>query len=122
MDQPPEQIHRSFAEAFNHLDLDGVCALYEPDALLVTSQGPAQGSAAIREVYRAVFAMRPTIRLETLEAHRSGEFALLFGKWELRGSGADGAEVRRQGRNTEIVRRQGDGRWLFVIDNPQAPE
>ena len=122
MDEKPEQVHRSFQEAFNRHDLEALCALYEPEAVLVTSGGPARGLAAIREVYLGFLTMRPTIELQTVGAYQAGELALLQGKWVLRGTGPDGAEMHSEGRNNETVRRQADGRWLFVIDNPGVAE
>lgn len=122
MDQPTEQIHRNFEEAFNRHDLEGICALYEPEAVLVTRGGTVHGLAAIREVYRGVLAMQPAMELLTLGSARAGELAMLHGKWTMRGTASDGTEIRRAGRNAETVRRQPDGRWLFVIDNPSAPE
>ncbi|MBI2804261.1 MAG: DUF4440 domain-containing protein [Planctomycetes bacterium] len=82
----------------------------------------AQGTDAIREAYRSALATRPTIDLRTLRVNRAGELAMLHGKWTLRETGAVGVESQRQGRNTEVVRLQADGRWLFVIDNPLMPE
>jgi len=35
----PEQIHRLFEQAFNAADLEGLLALYEPDATLVPQPG-----------------------------------------------------------------------------------
>lgn len=122
MNQKPEQVHKSFVEAFNRHDLETIAALYEPNAVLVSLAGPVSGAEAIREAYRGFFAMRPTIEVQTLGAHRAGDLALLHGRWILRGTGPDGAEVRREGHNTEAVRRQPDGRWLFAIDNPDTPE
>jgi ketosteroid isomerase-like protein len=77
-----------------------------------------QGTEAICEAYRGFFAMRPTIHLLTLGINRAGDLAMLHGKWILHETGPDGHQVRREGRNTEVARRQPDGRWLFVIDNP----
>ena len=122
MEEAPEQIHRRFAEAFNRGDLDALCALYEPAGVLVTGRGPVEGVAAIREIYRGVLETHPAIELETLGASRSGTLALLHGKWVMRGTGTDGTRFQREGRNSEVVRRQPDGRWLFVIDRPSAPE
>ncbi len=61
------------------------------------------------------------MELETLAVNRTGDLALLHGRWTLREIGPDGAEVRRDGRNTETARRQPDGGWLFVIDMPSTP-
>jgi uncharacterized protein (TIGR02246 family) len=122
MTESPEQLHRSFQEAFNRHDLESLVALYEPGALLATSNGPAQGTDAIRQAYRGFLDMRPTIELHTLAVHRAGDIALLHGKWSWHGTGPDGGEIRNQGRNSEIARLQPDGRWLFVIDNPSVPQ
>jgi uncharacterized protein (TIGR02246 family) len=119
----PEEIHRRFEEAFNRHDLEAVIALYEPHAVLLTNDGPAHGLEAIREAYRRSFAVCPTIAVRTLAAVQSEDgLALLHGKWSLDGNGPDGAEIHTEGRNTELVRRQPDGRWRFVIDNPSVPQ
>lgn len=118
MTHSPEQLHRTFQEAFNRHDLDAIVGLYEPGAVLATLDRPVQGTEAIREAYRGFFATRPVIGLLTLGINRAGDLALLHGKWTLHETGPDGRQVRREGRNTEVARLQPDGRWLFVIDNP----
>jgi hypothetical protein len=34
----------------------------------------------------------------------------------------DGSAIQSEERNTEVVRQQSDGRWLFVIDNSSVPQ
>lgn len=121
MMESPERLHRVFQDAFNRHDLESIVALYEPDAVLASVNGPLQGTDAIREQYRKVLAMRPSIELQTLSVSLAGSLAMLHGKWILRATAPDGSEVRSEGRNTETARRQPDGRWLFVIDNPSVP-
>ena len=93
----------------------------EPDAVLATSKGPVYGKDAIREAYRSYLAARPTMELRTLGANRLGELAMLHGHWIMHSNAEDGSSTRHEGRNTETVRQQPDGRWLFVIDNPSVP-
>jgi ketosteroid isomerase-like protein len=52
----------------------------------------------------------------------SGDVALLRSKWSLAGTGPDGKPVAMSGNGTEVVRRQADGTWLFVIDNPAGAD
>jgi uncharacterized protein (TIGR02246 family) len=118
----PDQLHRAFQEAFNRHDLESIVALYESGAVLARLNGPAQGTNAIREQYRAALAMHPTIEVQTLSVNVAGNLAMLHGKWILHQTSPDGSEVRREGRNTETARQQPDGRWLFVIDNPSVPQ
>lgn len=123
-DDPPIKLHAAFVAAFNAGDLEAMTALYEPEAVLASQPGApvVSGVDAIREAYRGFFAMKPEIHLETLGVVEAGEgLALLHGQWSMKGTAPDGAEIRMEGRNTEVVRRQPDGRWLFVIDNPFAP-
>jgi len=38
--------------------------------------------------------------------------------WSFQGTGPDGAPVTLTGQNADVLRRQSDGSWRFVIDNP----
>ncbi len=122
MIESPEQLHRAFQDAFNRHDLEALVALYEPGAVLAGDSGPAQGTDAIRERYRHALATRPSIEVQTLGVTVNGDLAMLHGKWVLQAAGPDGTGVSLDGRNTETARRQPDGRWLFVIDNPSVPQ
>ena len=122
MTESPERLHRSFQDAFNRGDLDSIVELYELRAVLVRAGGSVQGIESIREAYRGILAMRPTMELQTLGVNRAGDLAMLHGKWILQETGADGSPIRTEGRNTETARLQPDGRWLFVIDNPSVPQ
>ena len=122
MNESPEELHIKFQQAFNSHDLDSILALYEPGAVLLSGGGPAQGRAAIREVYRGILAMHPTLELRTLGVTRAGDLAMLHGKWTLFETGSGGSQIHREGRNTETARLQPDGRWLFVIDNPYSSD
>ena len=56
------------------------------------------------------------MKLETRAVVESAEgLALLYGQWTL------GPPVSAEGLSTEVVRRQPDGDWKFVIDNPRTP-
>lgn len=44
--------------------------------------------------------------------------AVVYNDWSLAATGPDGAAVNTTGRSIEICRRQADGTWLFVVDDP----
>lgn len=115
----PEEAVQAFFEAFNRGDLDAVIALYEPKAILVAQPGQiAEGHAAIREALNGFLAMKPTLIPEKKTLVTAGDIALSVVRWTLDGTGPDGAPVRMGGVTSDVLRRQADGRWLFVIDNP----
>jgi uncharacterized protein (TIGR02246 family) len=119
----PQEIHSEFEQAFNAGDLEKLVALYQPAATLnVQAGGPVTGHQAIREAYKSVLTSRPAITLTTVAVFEGGELALLHGSWILHDTDPQGSKIRLQGRNTEVVRRQPGGNWLFLIDNPFTPD
>jgi len=97
----------------------GLLALYEPDARFVAQPGHATtGREAIGNALRQFLALRGSINMETKDVVEAGDIALLRAKWRLNGTGPDGKPVEMQGNSAEVIRRQNDGRWLFVIDHP----
>jgi uncharacterized protein (TIGR02246 family) len=114
-----EDVHRLFADAFNSGDADSIMALYEPEATLVPQPGQVvKGFHAIREAMQGYLALKGRINAETQYVIRAGDIALLRANWSLVGTGPDGKSIEMKGNSTEVVRRQPDENWLFVIDHP----
>ncbi|HEY7066919.1 MAG TPA: SgcJ/EcaC family oxidoreductase [Chloroflexota bacterium] len=117
--QRPEDVHSAFAAAFNAGDADALMALYEPGASLVAQPGQVvTGTAAIRAALDGFLALKATMTLETRAIVTAGDVALSHGQWTLAGTTPDGSPLQMAGHNTEVLRRQPDGTWLYVIDNP----
>lgn len=115
----PEEVHELWAKYFNAGDLDGLVSLYERDALFMPQPGQTvSGDVAIRVALHAWLALRLKSNLQFQKSLESGDLALLFSQWTLSGIGSDGSEISMSGQTSDVVRRQADGSWLFVIDNP----
>jgi uncharacterized protein (TIGR02246 family) len=115
----PEDLDRLFAEALNSANLDALVALYEPQAALTPMPDKlVSGSAAIRESLAGFLAGKPHITLTPRLVAQSGDVAVVSAKWELSINGPDGKPTKMTGQSVEVLRRQGDGRWLFAIDLP----
>ena len=75
---------------------------------------------AVRQVMSQFLALQPTLTLEQVMAVQAGDIALLSSTWSLAGTGSDGTPVSMAGQGQEVVRRQPDGTWRFVIDAPNG--
>jgi uncharacterized protein (TIGR02246 family) len=120
----PEQCDELFGAYVNARDLDNLVGLYEAHATLVNEdKTDNSGSAAIREALKGLFAAMPEakINMNVIRVVRGGEdLAVLYNDWNMSGKTADGSPFTMQHKATEIVRRQPDGTWRFVIDDPYA--
>ena len=115
----PDDMPATFEQAFNTGDIDQVLALYESDAVLVPEPGQVvHGLAAIREALQGFLALKLPIRLERKRVLVMGDIALVSSSWTLKGVGPDGSAVDLGGNTTEVIRRQVDDTWRYVIDDP----
>jgi uncharacterized protein (TIGR02246 family) len=115
----PEQLGRVFAERANARDLDGMLVLYEDSATFLGPDGErASGRDAIRERLEGLLAMKPQITLTSSKMVVAGDIALMSNRWRMTLAGGGNEQAGFDGVSTEVARRQPDGGWLYVIDNP----
>jgi uncharacterized protein (TIGR02246 family) len=108
--QKPEDLTRLFVERANDGDAAGIAALYEEDAVMAYPPGARTvGRDAIRALWDKVLANAPHFEQESpLPTLISGDIALTSTPPR------DGAGARAQ-----VVRRQSDGTWLRLLDQPE---
>ena len=117
----PQEMHAAFEAAFNARSLDALLALYEDEAALTPQPGVvAAGHAAIREALAGFLGLNGPITMTTRTIIPAGDLALLHAEWTVNGTGPDGAPLTLAARSSEVVRRQADGSWRYIIDNPYS--
>jgi uncharacterized protein (TIGR02246 family) len=115
----PEQVIEQFAERMTGGDVEGALALYEPEATFAPQPGEeVRGLDAIRAALGQFAALRPTLSGRIDKVLEAGDTALVVNAWTLEGTAPDGAPVTMAGRSADVLRRQGDGTWRVVIDDP----
>lgn len=104
----PQELAQLLVARANSGDIDGMVALYQPDAVLACGQGRlAVGAEAIRRFYAEFLATGIKFNVgEQRPAVICGDLALTSTRLP---NGAVTAEV---------ARKQSDGTWLWVIDQP----
>jgi ketosteroid isomerase-like protein len=106
----PEELATLLVERVNAGDLDGVVELYEPDAVLALPNGDlAEGRDAIRRFYDNLLSTKPTFVAGT-QSPPLHHGALALTSTRLVGGGA----------TAEIARRQADGTWRWIVDQPNV--
>ena len=109
----------SIVTGINSGDLDSLMPLYESDAAFASEPGSlAHGAPGITQALTGFISMNGELDLEVTRVLEVDDLALVTGVWSFNGTGQDGEPVELAARNADVLRRQGDGSWRFVIDNP----
>ena len=106
----PEDLTRMFVDRSNAGDAEGVAQLYEEHAVIAYPPGSQTvGRAAIQALWEKALANRPRFEQEALlPTLISGDIAL-----------TSTAPKDDAGARAQVVRRQADGSWLRVLDQPE---
>jgi ketosteroid isomerase-like protein len=104
----PQDLAKYFVNRVNEGDVEGLVALYEPDAALAIADGKvARGAEEIRRFYASLLAGQPKFAPgEQRPALISGDIALTSTRL------ANGSVT------AEVARRQSTGAWLWSVDQP----
>jgi uncharacterized protein (TIGR02246 family) len=115
----PEQVIDRFAELMGAGDVDAALGLYEADATFIPEPGRiVRGADAIRIELERFAALRPQISSTIEQVVEAGDTALVVNRWQLCGTGPDGAAVEMSARSTDVLRRRPNAEWRILIDDP----
>jgi uncharacterized protein (TIGR02246 family) len=119
----PEDLHALLEAAFKSKDLDAYMDLYEPDATFVLPPDGDRisGKDAIRAGVEPTLALGLELRSDVVEKLEGDSLALTHARWTLTGTAEDGEPLEMSGRGTIVSRRQPDGSWRIVLENPMTP-
>jgi uncharacterized protein (TIGR02246 family) len=118
MTTTPEGVIRGFAERLTQGDVEGALELYEPEATFVPEPGTTvAGREEIREALERFAALQPRLTGEIQAVREGGGVALVLNCWRLEGQGPEGP-VEMSGTSADVLRRQEDGSWRVLIDDP----
>ncbi len=102
----PNDLEKFFVERVNAGDIEGLVALYEPNAVVAYDNGGvAIGLNQIREYFAKFLADRPQLDPSNQAA------ALCSVDLALTSSRLSNGDI-----TAEVARRQTDGSWLWVVD------
>jgi uncharacterized protein (TIGR02246 family) len=115
----PEQVLASIVAGINSGDVESLMELYESEAAFAAEPGKlAPGLDGVRGALTGFISMNGTLDLKVTRVLEADDLALVVGVWSFDGTGPDGESVHLEAENADVLRRQADGSWRFVIDNP----
>ena len=122
------EVGKAWVKAFTANDLEGVVALYAPDAhLFPPDEVEAVGTEAIRANYAALFKNFTVKDVQIVDAHHKnvGDLSYAWGRFIVTVVPKAGGEpVTMEGRFSDVSQKV-KGKWLYIVDhasvNPAPP-
>ena len=106
-------------DAFHRGDIDGIMRTYEPGAVVVGEPGvPVTGASALRAMFAGFIAAQARFTFLGHEVIQADDIALHLTPWRMVGVAPGGTAVAASGLSVAVLRRQPDGGWLMIIDDP----
>lgn len=108
-------------QAFHNKDMNGVLSCYEPDAIIVFEpQKPITGREILKNAFSSAFSINPEYKFGEHEIYITGDIATHTTPWAMKGQLPDGTFIEQSGLSIAVLRRQKDGNWLMILDNPHG--
>jgi uncharacterized protein (TIGR02246 family) len=115
----PEEVLNSVVEGINTGNLNSLMTLYEADACFASQPGQlAKSPESVRQSLRSFIDLKGKLDLKVKRVLQASDLALVTSEWSFSGTGPDGTPVNMAAKAADVLRRQADGTWRFVIDNP----
>ncbi len=111
----PDEMAAAFVQLFNDRDGAGLLGLYAPDAVF-TFDGVAfaRGASEIKAALDGFLASPMRLKGKYESVVEAGDIALCSLRWEM--LNAEGW-IEQDGVSVEVLKRGGDGKWRFAIDD-----
>ncbi|NOU88876.1 DUF4440 domain-containing protein [Paenibacillus sp. LMG 31460] len=115
----PEDMNAAFAQAYNSGDIDNLIALYEPGGILINLTGNKdEGLEPIRKTLEELLRFKGKMVSKNIYCIPFENIALLRAHFILETVGEDGSPLQIQGHTSEIVRKQLNESWQYIVDHP----
>lgn len=102
-------------------DIDAVMKSYENKATIVFEPGMAiSDGKQSYEIFQSISALKPKFSYSGHEVFVSGDIAIHIAPWRMKGTAPDGSVIEQEGLSLAVLRKQSDGEWLMIIDNPHG--
>jgi len=118
----PDGADEYFLEAVRNGDVKTAMTCFDPEAIYIDKEGNTiTGFDNIEKVVANLCNMKPDIKVyEHQMAPVGNDMMYWLDKWSMTATGLDGKQFEMKGASANMMRKNADGHWLWLVDNPFA--
>jgi uncharacterized protein (TIGR02246 family) len=111
----------TMTKAFQAGDIAAVMESYEASPLVMFEPGVAvTDREQIIQMFTGFAAAKPVFTYRGHEVVLNGDTAVHIAPWTMVATGPEGVQISDSGLSVAVLRRQSDGGWKMIIDNPHG--
>lgn len=113
-----DKVYDAWQDRMNRGDLEGLVDFYLEDVTYINPDGKLlYGKAAVRADFEGLLALKPQIVLGDRVHYLYQDVALTTNHWKMTFTDPDGKVQNLAGGGIEVMRKQADGGWRYIIDD-----
>lgn len=118
----PDGADEYFLNCVRNGDLNNAMTCFDPEAIYIDKDGNAiNGLANIEKLVANLCNMKPDIKVYEHKISPVGNDMMYWlDKWTLTATDLQGNLINMKGASANMMRRNNDGVWLWLVDNPFA--
>ncbi|WP_121966132.1 nuclear transport factor 2 family protein [Myroides sp. N17-2] len=117
----PESAVKYFRSCIVNGDLEGALSCFDKDAVYIDRDGSEiRGLDNIKIAMQHLCNWKPEIIGDSHKATIVGDHAIWIDKWSMNAVMPDGNPIEMKGATSCMMKKNDDGLWLWLVDNPFA--
>jgi len=118
----PDDADEYFLDAVRNGAVKTAMTCFDNEAVYISKDGkPISGMDNIEKVITELCKMTPDIKVyEHQMAPVGNDMMYWLDKWRMTATGPDGKPFEMKGASANMMRRNADEHWLWLVDNPFA--
>jgi len=108
-----------FRDCIKNGDVAGALSCFHSDAVYIDREGKElRGLEQIELAMNEICRLKLDIQGEVPHVTVVSDLAMWVDQWEMTGIAPDGHSIHMTGHTSCIMKRNEDGEWLWLVDNP----
>lgn len=105
--------------SFNNKDIEGVMSTYESNAIIMFEpETPTSDEATCKKMFQGFFQMNAKFTFYGHEIYITDNIATHITPWKMTATAPDGSVINQKGLSVALLRKQTNGEWLMIVDDP----
>lgn len=108
-----------FRSCLKNKDVKGAMSCFDSQGIYIDSDGKEiRGRTQIEKAISTLCALELEIKGSEPHLTTIGDLSLWLDEWEMIGKTPDGHLIKNHGHTTCLMKRNEEGVWLWLVDNP----